>query len=310
MSDTHHSSEQYYVPAQSPYPLLASISIAVMLVGVATWFNDMKAASEDASPLILLVGLAGLSTVLFFWFSATIKENLQGLANAQLKRSYRLAMQWFIFSEVMFFVTFFGCLLYLRTLVGPWLETQGLWGDFQYQWPMLTTPQDAIGIANQAVANSGVFTGAEQSMVWPGVAQMFSWLPLWNTVLLVSSSVTLEIAHHALKRSHRGQFIVFLAITVLLALGFLYCQAVEYGHAWHELGLTLGSGIYGSTFYLLTGFHGFHVAIGTLMLTVMLFRALYGHFRADDHFGFEAAAWYWHFVDVVWLGLVVVVYVI
>ena len=304
------NAEQYYVPEQSPYPLLASIAVALMLVGAASWFNDLKANSEQASPLILTFGFMGLCAVLYCWFRASIVENLQGLANFQLKRSYRLAMQWFIFSEVMFFITFFSCLLYLRALVGPWLESQGLWGSFQYQWPMLDTPQEAVGIANQPVANSGEFTGAAQSMAWPGVANMFAWLPLWNTLLLVTSSVTLEIAHHALKASHRKRFIVFLGVTIALAFAFLYCQAAEYAHAWNEMGLTLSSVIYGSTFYMLTGFHGFHVLIGTVMLVVMFLRAIKGHFRADDHFGFEAAAWYWHFVDVVWVALVIVVYVI
>lgn len=306
----HHNPEQYYVPEQSPYPLLASIAVAVMLIGVAGWFNDLKAGSEAASPWVLIVGFIGLSSVLFCWFRASITENLQGLANEQLKRSYRIAMQWFIFSEVMFFITFFGSLFYLRTLVGPWLETQGLWPGFSYQWPMMDTPQEVVGIANQPVANSGVFVGPNENMAWPGVAKMFSWLPLWNTLLLVTSSVTLEIAHHALKANHRSRFILFLGVTIALAIAFLYCQAVEYAHAWGDLGLTLGSGIYGSTFYMLTGFHGFHVLLGTVMLSVMFLRALKGHFRADDHFGFEAAAWYWHFVDVVWIVLVVVVYVI
>jgi cytochrome c oxidase subunit 3 len=135
-------------------------------------------------------------------------------------------------------------------------------------------------------------------------------LPLINTILLVSSSVTITIAHHALKKGHRGALKLWLAITVLLGLSFLTLQAEEYVHAYKELGLTLGSGVYGATFFMLTGFHGAHVTIGSIILLVMLIRVLRGHFDAEHQFGFEAASWYWHFVDVVWVGLFVFVYVL
>lgn len=135
-------------------------------------------------------------------------------------------------------------------------------------------------------------------------------LPLINTVLLVSSSVTVTIAHHALKKGHRGALKLWLAATILLGVAFLALQAMEYHEAYTELGLTLGSGIYGATFFMLTGFHGAHVTIGTVILFVMLMRILRGHFDAEHPFGFEAASWYWHFVDVVWVGLFVFVYVL
>jgi cytochrome c oxidase subunit 3 len=133
-------------------------------------------------------------------------------------------------------------------------------------------------------------------------------IPLLNTIILVSSGGTLTIAHDALKGGHRGALKFWLAITILLGFTFLCLQAYEYTHAYSELNLKLSTGVYGSTFFMLTGFHGFHVTLGAIMLTVMLFRAFRGHFDAQHHFAFEAAAWYWHFVDVVWLLLFVLVY--
>ncbi len=314
---SEHGQSTYYVPEQSRYPFFASIGVALMLVGVATWLNDLH-AQRPGSPMLLGIGFAILAVVLFMWFSTAISENIQGLNSAQLKRSYRIGMQWFIFSEVMFFFTFFGGLFYVRELVGPWLSGEGvghftnelLWKGFEFSWPMMQTPQQAIGgVANQIIANNGTFVGPHKSMSWPGVAEAAHWLPLWNTILLVTSSVTCEFAHHALKANKRNGFKLWLFITLLLGFAFVYLQAKEYHEAYSEMGLTLESGIYGTTFFMLTGFHGFHVCLGAFMLTVMFLRALKGHFNKDDHFGFEAASWYWHFVDVVWLFLVAVVYV-
>jgi cytochrome c oxidase subunit 3 len=215
-----------------------------------------------------------------------------------MDRSFRWGMSWFIFSEVMFFIAFFGALFYVRNLSGPWLGGEGskgiahmLWPNFQYAWPLMNTPDPKL---------------------FPGPKEIINpWhLPLINTILLVSSSVTVTIAHHALKKGHRGALKIWLALTVLLGLGFLALQATEYIEAYHELGLTLGSGIYGATFFMLTGFHGAHVTIGTIILFVMLMRVMRGHFDAEHQFGFEAASWYWHFVDVVWIGLFVFVYVL
>jgi cytochrome c oxidase subunit 3 len=317
MASEHQGQATYYVPEQSKYPFLASAGVGLMLVGVATWLNDLH-AHREGSPALLMVGFALLATVLFNWFGTAISENIKGMNSAQLKRSYRIGMQWFIFSEVMFFATFFGGLFYLRELVGPWLSGEGvghftnemLWKGFSFSWPMMETPQQAVGgVANQLIANNGVFIGPEKNMSWPGVANAAHWLPLWNTVLLVTSSVTCEIAHHALKANPRGMFKLMLGVTVALGLAFVYFQGVEYHEAYTEMGLTLKSGIYGTTFFMLTGFHGFHVCLGAFMLLVMFIRALKGHFNKDDHFGFEGASWYWHFVDVVWLFLVAVVYV-
>jgi len=183
-------------------------------------------------------------------------------------------------------------------IAGPALGGEGakgiahmLWPNFQYAWPLLHTPDPAMFAPPKEVIDP-----------WH--------LPLINTVLLVSSSVTVTIAHHALKKGHRGALRLWLAATILLGVAFLVLQAMEYHEAYTELGLTLGSGIYGATFFMLTGFHGAHVTIGTIILFVMLMRILRGHFDAEHQFGFEAASWYWHFVDVVWVGLFVFVYVL
>jgi cytochrome c oxidase subunit 3 len=198
----------------------------------------------------------------------------------------------------MFFVAFFGALFYIRVVSAPGLAGEGskglsemLWPNFEYVWPLLNNPDPKL---------------------FPPPKDVISpWgLPLLNTILLVSSSVTITIAHHALKKGHRGALKLWLAITVLLGIAFLGFQAEEYIHAYQELGLTLGSGIYGATFFMLTGFHGAHVIIGTLFLSVCLGRLIKGHFKPEHHFGFEAAAWYWHFVDVVWIGLFFFVYVL
>ena len=135
-------------------------------------------------------------------------------------------------------------------------------------------------------------------------------LPLLNTAILLTSSFTITLAHHALKDGKRLKLIIGTALTVILGALFLYFQAHEYMEAYNELGLTLGSGIYGSTFFMLTGFHGLHVTLGTLMILIMLIRILKGHFTPEHHFAFEASAWYWHFVDVIWVGLFIFVYVL
>ncbi|WP_137886092.1 cytochrome c oxidase subunit 3 [Pseudomonas sp. 2FE] len=291
--------EQYYVPTQSKWPIIATIGLLTTVYGLGTWFNDLKAARADSNgPLIFFVGGLFLAYMLFGWFGTVIKESRSGLYSAQMDRSFRWGMSWFIFSEVMFFAAFFGALFYVRVLAGPWLGGDGakgvahmLWPSFEFAWPLLNNPD---------------------SKLFPPPREVVSpWdLPLLNTILLVSSSVTVTIAHHALRKGHRKPLKLWLALTILLGLTFLAFQATEYVEAYHELGLTLGSGIYGATFFMLTGFHGAHVTLGTIILTVMLVRILRGHFDPEHHFGFEAAAWYWHFVDVVWIGLFTFVYVL
>ena len=296
---SHESHENYYVPAQSKWPIVASIGLLVSFYGVGTWFNDLSAEREGSNgPLIFFVGGLILAWMLFGWFGNVIKESRAGLYSAQMDRSFRWGMSWFIFSEVMFFAAFFGALFYIRMWAGPWLGGEGdkgvsnmLWPNFEYTWPLLNTPDPKL-----FPAPSGVISA------WG--------LPLINTLLLVTSSFTVTFAHHALKKNNRKQLKIWLALTVLLGIAFLILQVEEYVHAYNELGLTLGSGIYGATFFMLTGFHGAHVTLGALILTIMFVRVMRGHFDADKHFGFEAASWYWHFVDVVWLGLFVFVYVL
>ena len=291
--------EQYYVPAQSKWPIIATLGLLFSVYGLGTWFNDLKAdRAESNGPLIFFIGGLFLAYMLFGWFGNVIRESRGGLYSAQMDRSFRWGMSWFIFSEVMFFAAFFGALFYVRTFAGPWLGGEGakgiaemLWPNFDYTWPLLNTPDPKLYPAPKGIIDP-----------WH--------LPLINTILLVTSSFTVTFAHHALKKNHRTALKAWLALTVLLGLAFLVLQVEEYVHAYTELGLTLGSGIYGATFFMLTGFHGAHVTLGAIILTVMLVRVLKCHFSADHHFGFEAASWDWHFVDVVWLGLFVFVYVI
>ena len=294
------SSNKYYVPDSSPWPLSGSIGLFMIALGAGNFIqqstdfgqNVLKHEGTGAGWL-LLAGALWLIATLFFWWRDTIKESISGLHEGRLSGSYRQGMIWFIFSEVMFFAAFFGALFYARWLIVPWLGGDGsnamthevLWPEFQAIWPLTTTPD---GRTTQAMGAWG--------------------LPAINTAILLTSSITLTIAHHALIAGERGKLILFQGATVLLGIIFLGLQVEEYIHAYNELGLTLESGIYGSLFFLLTGFHGMHVTLGTIMLLIMFLRILKGHFSKDNHFAYEAAAWYWHFVDVVWLFLFVCVY--
>jgi cytochrome c oxidase subunit III len=290
--------EHYYVPAQSKWPIIATLGMFVTMYGLGTWLIALKAGRDSHGPWIFCVGALMVAYMMFGWFGTVIKEGRAGLYSAQMDRSFRWGMSWFIFSEVMFFVAFFGALFYVRHITLPALGGEGskaiahmLWPNFENVWPLLHTPDPKLFPPPKEVIDP-----------WH--------LPLINTILLVSSSVTVTIAHHALKKGHRGALKLWLAATIVLGLCFLTLQAFEYHEAYTELGLTLGSGIYGATFFMLTGFHGAHVTIGTIILFVMLMRILRGHFNAEHQFGFEAASWYWHFVDVVWVGLFVFVYVL
>ncbi|KDE38981.1 MAG: cytochrome c oxidase subunit 3 [Nitrincola lacisaponensis] len=281
---------QYYVPPTSKWPIIAVVVLGSTAVGAGALM------SYGSGLPFLLAGLVGIAFVMYGWFRDVVNESMGGLYDSQMDRSFRQGMGWFIFSEVMFFAAFFGALFYIRVFALPWLDGQGakgitalLWPDFSASWPLMQTPDPSIG-GPQAIINP-----------WT--------LPLINTLLLVSSSVTLTIAHHALKAGERVKLRNWLIATLVLGLVFLVIQGIEYVEAWTQLGLTLQAGIYGSTFFLLTGFHGLHVTIGAIVLAVLLVRVLKGHFSADNHFAFEAGAWYWHFVDVVWIGLFLFVYV-
>ena len=275
----------YFVPEPSKHPAMASLALLFFGGGMVMWVNGVA-----IGPWVVLAGVLGLLFVLYHWFGDAIAESEGGLYSKRVDGSYRWSMSWFIFSEVMFFAAFFGALFYARVITTPWLSDfdhrMVLWPDFNSVWPNLGP------------------AGVVESFVTVGPF----WLPTINTALLLTSGVTLTISHHALRENHRSKAITWLALTILLGLTFVCVQAYEYHHLYNELNLKLTSGAYGSTFYLLTGFHGFHVILGTIMLSVMLVRLLKGHFTAEHHFGFEGAAWYWHFVDVVWLGLYLFVY--
>ncbi len=288
MSTASHG--EYYIPEPSKWPIVGTVALTTSVIGAV---NTIHAGEMS---LLLPVGLLMVAYLFFGWFGAVIDESMAGNYNPQVDKSFRLGMMWFIFSEIMFFAAFFGALFYARTFAVPWLAGEGnnaathefLWPAFEAVWPLLSNPSSDIVAPREAMGAMG--------------------LPAINTAILLTSSVTVTWAHHALRAGNRKQLNWGLGLTVLLGVCFIALQIEEYVHAYNDLGLTMDSGIYGSTFFLLTGFHGFHVTMGTIMLFVILIRCLKGHFTADNHFGFEAVAWYWHFVDVVWLGLFIFVY--
>ncbi|HXC39343.1 MAG TPA: cytochrome c oxidase subunit 3 [Burkholderiales bacterium] len=272
----------YYLPEPAAYPIIGSFGLLFLMGGMAMWFNDYA-----AGPWSCLLGLVILIIMMKLWFGKVIGESEGGLYTKRVDISFRWSMSWFIFSEVMFFAAFFGALFYSRLYTIPSmgdLDQKLLWPDFVAVWPS----------AGPAAVGELVKVNA------------FG-IPALNTLLLLSSGATVTVAHHGLLANNRGRLILWLGLTILLGITFLGCQAYEYQHAYSE-GLKLDTGIFGTTFYMLTGFHGFHVTVGTIMLIVIWFRCLKGHFKPDHHFAFEGVAWYWHFVDVVWLFLFVFVY--
>ncbi len=283
-----HAQDKYYIPHGTRWPILMSAGLFTLFLGVSIGLNG-----GDATWAVI-AGLAIVLAMMFLWFGEVIGESEAGTFNDQVDTSFRIGMMWFIFSEVMFFAVFFGALFYARQIALPWLGGEGnnfftnlfLWPGFENAWP----------------TNGPADVGGE-------FETMGAWgIPALNTAILLTSGMTITVAHHALKENHRGVLTLFLALTWLLGFIFMGFQAYEYIHAYQELNLTLDSGIYGSTFFMLTGFHGMHVTIGAIMLFVIWLRCLRGHFTAQHHFAFEAVAWYWHFVDVVWLGLFIFVY--
>ena len=275
---------RYFVPPPSNWPAVGMISMAL------TTFGGAMVVNHNGNGWIpLAAGFAILIYMFFGWFGTVIGESETGAYGRQVDVSFRWGMSWFIFSEVMFFASFFGALFYARVITLPALgdfDHRLLWPDFAATWP-----------------HNG------PAALVPEFSKIHAWpLPTINTILLVTSGIWLTIAHHALRANERGKAIFWLVMTLLFGFGFVAIQAYEYMHAYRDLGLRLDSGIFGSTFFMLTGFHGFHVLIGAIMLTVVTLRMVKGHFKPDHHFAFEAAAWYWHFVDVVWIGLYIVVY--
>jgi len=289
MATAAPNKDRYFVPAPSAWPFMMTIGLAILVLGVSNYLE-----SKSFGTIPMLAGLALVIYIVFRWFGGVISESERGEYGKQVDMTYRWGMGWFIFSEVMFFGAFFGALFYARTLSLPWLSGAGekietnlqIWPGFEAVWP-----------SNGPAALGGDFQTIPAFDV-----------PLINTLILLTSGVTITLSHHALKEDKRLPAILWMWATVALGVLFLYFQVEEYIHAYRDLNLTMGSGIYGSTFFMLTGFHGMHVTLGTIMLIVIALRLMKGHFKPDSHFGYEGVAWYWHFVDVVWLGLFVVVY--
>ncbi len=289
MTDAHAKAEgHYYVPHGSPWPIVAAVALFSLMLGAVLVLDGAAPAwALLPGPLLLIFLFVG-------WFSTVIGENQKGIYNLRVDRSFRMAMMWFIFSEVMFFGAFFGALFYVRMFSVPWLGGQGvkaisnflLWPHYEAAWP--TNGPGHVG-------------GKHFDSAPMGIAAL-------NTLILLTSGLTVTIAHHALRSGKRGRLKLFLALTFLLGFTFVALQAHEYGEAYMRMNLKLTTGIYGTTFFMLTGFHGLHVTIGAIMLLVIWFRVLRGHFTPERHFAFEAVAWYWHFVDVVWLCLFIFVY--
>ena len=286
---SHASHDDYYVPHGTNWPIIGTIGLTTLFVGFSNYLNG-----NSIGTWFMLAGTAIVIYMLFRWFGEVIDESLSGKYSDQVDTSFRMSMGWFIFSEVMFFAAFFGALFYARVLSIPWLGGEGdgvmtnavLWSGFEAAWP--TNGPGEVGGDFQIVGAWGI--------------------PAINTLILLTSGVTVTFAHWALKQGNNSKTTMWLAATVALGFIFVGLQAYEYQHAWSDLNLTMGSGIYGSTFYMLTGFHGLHVTIGAIMLFVMMLRSAKGHFSPHNHISFEAAAWYWHIVDVVWLGLFIFVY--
>lgn len=284
--------DEYYIPHKAVWPVVGTLGLLTMFVGFANYLNG-----NSLGGTFMVIGLMIFIVMLAAWFSLQAGESESGMYNHGVGISYRMGMMWFIFSEIMFFAVFFGTLWYTRNLSVDWLAgigdgpgraTATLWPDFEATWPT-----NGPGERGGDFEEMGAFG-----------------LPFINTMLLLTSGVTCTWAHHGLLAKKRNQLIKGLIATVTLGFIFVACQALEYYEAYHEMGLTLGSGVYGSTFFMLTGFHGLHVCVGAIILSVVLFRSWKGHFTPENHFAFEGAAWYWHFVDVVWLGLFIFVYIL
>jgi len=299
MADAHAKPHHdYHLVNPSPWPLVSSIAVTIMMVGAVVWMKGLAPAEAGTvtgallakgDKILFFVGLAGVLVAMFGWWADVIKESRAGDHTPVVQIGLRYGMLLFIASEVMFFVAFFWVFFEMSLFnearthipeVGAWADTAKAWST----WP----PK--------------------------GIETLDAWqLPLLNTVILLLSGTTVTWAHHALAQGDRKATKLGLIITVALGVLFTAVQAYEYQHILHENLFfneeAINSGLYGSIFFMATGFHGFHVLIGTIFLAVCLLRLLAGQFTKDKHFGFEAAAWYWHFVDVVWLFLFAFVYV-
>ncbi|WOV92002.1 MAG: cytochrome c oxidase subunit 3 [Candidatus Zeuxoniibacter abyssi] len=279
MSEGHH----YFVPLPSRWPAICSAALFLVVGGFIFIFNSLAGGTA-----MFVAGFVVLLYVMVGWWGDVARKSEGGRYKAWEDMSFRWGMGWFIVSEVMFFGAFFGVLFYARNISVPDLgaaHSKILWPEYNAIWP-----------------TAGPYFSDKF-----GTIPAFG-VPAINTLILLTSGVTVTFAHWALRLNNRRNLIIGLALTAMLGILFLILQAEEYAHAYQDLDLRLNTGIYGSTFFMLTGFHGLHVTIGTICLIVILGRCLVGHFKPEHHFGFEAVAWYWHFVDVVWLLLFVLVY--
>jgi cytochrome c oxidase subunit 3 len=275
---------RYFDPLPALWPILIAGALLLMAFGAAAWLNG---ANAGRFPFAL--GLASLGGILFSWFAALISEGRGGLYSDQVEGSIRGGMAWFIGSEVVAFGTLIAALFYERFIAVPGLAS----GDtHMLLWPAFTGGWPASGPLIE-----GSFTAMKPWVI-----------PTLNTAVLLSSAVAITLANVALNRGYRARLIILVLATIVLGMLFLRMQASEYYHAYTALNLTLATGVYGATFFVLTGLHGLHVAIGTAFLIVMLARILRGDFTAAHHSGFQVATWYWHFVGAVWLIVFIVVY--
>ena len=290
MADTHAKHHDYHLVDPSPWPVLASLSAFVMAVGAIAWMKTTSGGVFGVKgPWLFAAGSAAIIAVAYMWWRDVVREAHKGDHTPVVQLHLRYGMILFIASEVMFFVAWF-------------------WAYFDASF----YPAGVEALQNSKQIVGQVDRNALTGGVWPpkpgeGFKSTFDpWgLPLVNTLILLLSGVTVTWAHHALLKNDRRGLVLGLICTVLLGGLFTCLQAYEYGHA----AFSYSGHIYGATFFMATGFHGAHVLIGTIFLTVCLLRALKGHFSAEQHFGFQAAAWYWHFVDVVWLFLFAAIYV-
>ncbi len=305
MADGHAKHHDYHLVNPSPWPLVGSIAAFVMAVGAIVWMKTHGSADAKVlglrGPHMFAIGFALVLFTMFMWWRDVIHEAHSGDHTPVVRLHLRYGMIMFIASEIMFFVAWFWA-YFDASLFPAAVEALPITGADG----LVTQGKDLIGMVDRYKLFGGV---------WPpkptadgAFKQTFDpWgLPLVNTLILLLSGTTVTWAHHALLENNRKGLIWGLTLTVILGALFTTCQAYEYGHA----GFTFANHLYGSTFFMATGFHGAHVLIGTIFLAVCLFRAMKGHFSPKQHFGFEAAAWYWHFVDVVWLFLFICIYVI
>ena len=264
----HVKNHDYHMVEPSPWPIVTSLALFLLAIGGIAWMHDW-------TPWLFFIGLAATIYGMSAWWADVVRESRAGEHTPVVQMHHRYGMILFIASEVMFFTAWF-------------------WGYFDFFFRYDDIEQTA----------RLAWTGG----VWPPVGvELFDpfHLPLFNTIILLTSGTTVTWAHHALLENDRDGLRWGLALTIALGILFSIVQAIEYTHA----GFTFSGNMYGAAFYMATGFHGFHVFIGTVFLTVCLIRAMRGHFTPDKHVGFELAAWYWHFVDVVWLFLFASIYV-